>query len=93
MYGGSIIISRTVSESTSTLKLKDAQGRVVLDKKVKEELEKILDYFNIQVVFYVNNFFKWRNLIQFLMHVQYPTDHFENPAYLHLNSIEHKDKS
>ena len=50
MYGGSIIISRTVSENTSTFKLKDAQGRVVLDKKVKEELEKILDYFNIQVV-------------------------------------------
>lgn len=49
VYGGSIIISRTVSESTSTFKLKDAQGRVVMDKKVKEELEKILDYFNIQI--------------------------------------------
>lgn len=48
-YGGSIIISRTVSESTSTLKLKDAQGRVVQDKKVKEELDKILDHFNIQI--------------------------------------------
>ena len=49
MYGESVTVVRTVTQSSSTYKLKDARGRVVVDKKVKEELDRILLNFNIQV--------------------------------------------
>ena len=35
--------------SSSTYKLKDHRGKVVVDKKVKEELDRVLMSFNIQV--------------------------------------------
>lgn len=44
-----IILSRSVTQTQSTYKLKDATGNVVVIKKVKEELERILLAFNIQV--------------------------------------------
>ena len=49
LYGEVIVVSRTVTQSSSTYKLKDYQGQVVVDKKVREELERILLAFNIQV--------------------------------------------
>ena len=49
LYGDSILVSRSVTQSSSVYKLKDAKGRVVVDKKVKDELERILVVFNIQV--------------------------------------------
>jgi hypothetical protein len=52
LYGEKIIISRTVTQSSSTYKLKDQQGRVVVEKKAKEELGRILACFNIQVTQY-----------------------------------------
>jgi len=48
-YGEKIIISRTVTQSSSSYKLKDQQGRVVVERKAKEELDRILARFNIQV--------------------------------------------
>jgi hypothetical protein len=49
LYGEKIIVSRTVTQSSSTYKLKDQQGRVVVEKKAKEELVRILACFKIQV--------------------------------------------
>ena len=49
LYGESIIVQRTVTNSSSTYKLKDHDGKIVVDKKVKEELDRILLNFNIQV--------------------------------------------
>ena len=40
---------RSVTMSSSTYKLKDHRGKVVVDKKVKEELDRVLMSFNIQV--------------------------------------------
>jgi hypothetical protein len=48
LYGEKIIISRTVTKSSSSYKLKDCLGRVVVEKKAKEELDRILARFNIQ---------------------------------------------
>ena len=49
LYGETIVVSRTVTQSSSIYKLKDARGKVVVDKKVKDELDRILIAFNIQV--------------------------------------------
>ena len=49
LYGEVIVVSRAVTQSSSTYKLKDARGHVVVDKKVKEELDRICLNFNIQV--------------------------------------------
>ena len=49
LYGESIVVSRSVTQSSSIYKLKDERGRVVVDKKVKDELDRILIAFNIQV--------------------------------------------
>ena len=49
LYGESITVVRSVTNSSSTYKLKDNRGKVVVDKKVKEELDRILMSFNIQV--------------------------------------------
>ena len=49
LYGESITVVRTVTNSSSTYKLKDHRGKVVVEKKVKEELDRILMSFNIQV--------------------------------------------
>ena len=49
LYGDSIVVSRTVTQTSSIYKLKDARGKIVVDKKVKEELDRILIVFNIQV--------------------------------------------
>ena len=43
------IVSRTVTETSSNYKLKDESGKVVATKRVREELQKILNQFNIQV--------------------------------------------
>jgi len=48
-YGESITVVRSVTQSSSTYKIKDHRGKVVVDKKVKEELDRILMSFNIQV--------------------------------------------
>ena len=49
LYGETIVVSRTVTQSSSIYKLKDERGKVVVDKKVKDELDRILIAFNIQV--------------------------------------------
>ena len=49
VYGDSITVMRTVTNSSSTYKLKDHRGHVVVEKKVKEELDRVLMSFNIQV--------------------------------------------
>jgi len=49
IYGETITVSRTVTQSSSTYKIKDHKGKVVVDKKVREELDRILMSFNIQV--------------------------------------------
>ena len=49
LYGESITVVRSVTNSSSTYKLKDHRGKVAVDKKVKEELDRILMSFNIQV--------------------------------------------
>ena len=49
LYGESIVVSRSVTQSSSIYKLKDTRGKVVVDKKVKDELGRILIAFNIQV--------------------------------------------
>jgi len=49
LYGESITVCRSVTQSSSTYKIKDHRGKVVVDKKVKEELDRILMSFNIQV--------------------------------------------
>ena len=49
LYGESITVVRSVTNSSSTYKLKDNRGKVVVDKKVKEELDRVLMSFNIQV--------------------------------------------
>jgi len=48
-YGKSLTIIRTVTHSSSTYKIKDHNGTVVVDKKVKEEVDNILTHFNIQI--------------------------------------------
>ena len=50
MYGNRIIISRTVTVSGGGgYKLKNAQGKVVIERRAKEELDNILSAFGIQV--------------------------------------------
>ena len=49
LYGDAIVVSRSVTQSSSTYKLKDSHGKIVVDKKVLEELQRILLAFNIQV--------------------------------------------
>ena len=49
LYGDSIRISRTVTHTSSTYKIMDDKGRSVVEKKQKEELDRILFAFNIQV--------------------------------------------
>jgi len=49
LYGESITVVRSVTNSSCTYKLKDHRGKVVVDKKVKEELDRVLMSFNIQV--------------------------------------------
>ena len=49
LYGDAIVVSRSVTQSSSTYKLKDSHGKIVVDKKVREELQRILLAFNIQV--------------------------------------------
>ena len=50
VYGNSITVVRGVTQSgTSSYKIKDNRGRIVCDKKVREELDRILDSFAIQV--------------------------------------------
>ena len=49
-YGNSITIVRNVTASGSmSYKIKDNRGRIVCDKKVREELDRILESFAIQV--------------------------------------------
>ena len=50
LYGESIIVQRVVTQTSSTYKLKDNNGKNVVEKKVKEELDRILLSFNIQVI-------------------------------------------
>ena len=50
LYGENIVVSRTLTQTSSTYRLKDARGRVVVDRKVKEELDRILMALNIQVM-------------------------------------------
>ena len=50
VYGKSIIIARAVTKSgASGYKIKDSQGKIVCDKKVREELDRILENFGIQI--------------------------------------------
>ena len=50
VYGDLITIVRTVTTAGSGgYKLKNDRGRIVQDKKVREELDRILDCFTIQV--------------------------------------------
>ncbi|CAO2839084.1 unnamed protein product [Amaranthus hypochondriacus] len=46
-YGESVIIERRITESSSTLTLKDQQGRKVSNKK--DELRELVEHFNIDV--------------------------------------------
>ena len=48
-YGRSIRVARTVTNTTSTYKIMDDKGKAVVEKKHKEELERILMSFDIQV--------------------------------------------
>jgi hypothetical protein len=50
LYGEKIIVSRTVTHSSSSYKLKDQHGRVVVEKNAKEELDRLLARFNIQAL-------------------------------------------
>ena len=49
LYGESITVVRSVTNTSSTYKLKDHRGKVVAVGKVKEELDRVLMSFNIQV--------------------------------------------
>ena len=50
LYGKKVIVQRTVSASGGgSYKLKNENGKVVTEKRVKEELDRILSCFNIQV--------------------------------------------
>ena len=49
VYGRSIRIERRVTNSSSAYRIMDDKGKVVVEKKQKEELERILMAFNIQV--------------------------------------------
>ena len=49
IYGDKIIIERRVTQTSSTYKLKDHSGKIVTERKVREELDRILLSFNIQV--------------------------------------------
>merc|ERR1711970_695074 len=42
LYGESLTICRTVTQTSSSYKIKDHRGKVVVDRKVKEELDRIL---------------------------------------------------
>jgi hypothetical protein len=53
VYGDFITVVRTASSSGGGgYKIKNEQGRIVKDKKAKQELVRILDAFNIQVSFF-----------------------------------------
>ena len=52
LYGESIIVQRVVTQTSSTYNLKDNNGKNVVEKKVKEELDRILLSFNIQVIWH-----------------------------------------
>lgn len=43
------MVRNITSSGASTYKIKDEHGRIARDKKVKDELERILSCFNIQV--------------------------------------------
>merc|ERR1719452_196142 len=49
VYGRSIRIERRVTNTSSAYRIMDDKGKVVVEKKNKEELERILMAFNIQV--------------------------------------------
>ena len=50
VYGKSISIIRTITKTgASGYKIKDSNGKIVCDKKVREELDRILENFGIQV--------------------------------------------
>ena len=49
VYGDSIRIARTVTNTSSTYKIMNDNGKPVVERKHKEELERILMAFNIQV--------------------------------------------
>ena len=49
LYGKSVRIERRVTNSSSAYRIMDDKGKVVVEKKHKEELERILMAFNIQV--------------------------------------------
>ena len=49
VYGRSIRIERRVTNTSSAYRIMDDKGKVVVEKKHKEELERILMAFNIQV--------------------------------------------
>ena len=49
VYGCSIRIERRVTNTSSAYRIMDDKGKVVVEKKHKEELERILMAFNIQV--------------------------------------------
>ena len=50
VYGNAITILRGVTSSgASSYKIKDCRGRIVCDKKVREELDRIMENFTIQV--------------------------------------------
>ena len=43
------VVRSVMASGGGSYKLKDAKGRIARDKKVKEELERILSCFSIQV--------------------------------------------
>ena len=50
VYGKSISIIRTITKTgAGGYKIKDSNGKIVCDKKVREELDRILENFGIQV--------------------------------------------
>ena len=50
LYGKRIIVHRTISASgAGSYRLKNEHGKVVVEKRVREELDRILSCFNIQI--------------------------------------------
>ena len=50
LYGKRIIVHRTISASGGgTYRLRNEHGKVVVEKRVREELDRILSCFNIQI--------------------------------------------
>ena len=50
VYGKSISITRSITKTgAGGYKIKDSNGKIVCDKKVREELDRILENFGIQV--------------------------------------------